>query len=184
MENQSNVSTVAGFESVKSEEKSNVQILADYQMTWFHKMDGFLNWKIIPPDFNNPFKPPLPDRVLVELVSRKEVLMTLFNLRCLCDGHEVLLVRNLASPLMLTDHPCISQLTRNQVFDYLEEQGIDRKIGEEVERVRQEIREELQKREYIAKQNKARKQDMFNKEKSALSKPASNNGAGFRVIRG
>jgi hypothetical protein len=124
---------------------------------WFEQMEGFLDWKIIGPDLNNPFKPPISDIALHELATKRESLRKKMDLRCLCDGHEVLLIRNLGTPFLKTDHPCISKISRMEILDYLKRAGLEELILQEMERIQKEIEEELARRQIKAQEDAERR---------------------------
>lgn len=150
---------------------------------WFEKMDGFLNWKVIGPDIHNPFGPAISDRVLLELAHKRDVLRKQFNLRCMCDGHEVLMIKNIEAPQINTDHPCISELSRAEIFDYLDEHGVTDQINKEMDRVQQEIKDELKRRELelqAQKDLRERTRKTLTKDKADKFKKSDN---GFRIVR-
>ena len=149
---------------------------------WFEQMEGFLNWTVIPPDITNPFKPPLPDRVLLELAYNPAALRSMSNLRCLCDGYEVLMIKNLETPIFRTDHPCISSLGRGEIMDYIERSGIHEKINTELSKVRKQIVDEINTREIESEDRGTVKRKLRKKEKKPKW-PKSSGGSGFRVIR-
>lgn len=149
---------------------------------WFEKMDGYLHWKAIGPEIHAPYRAPLSDRVLVDLAYRSNALLRLIDLRCMCDGFEVLHIKNLTSPIFITDHPCISVIPKFEMIDYLERSGIMKIVDDEVEKKRGEILAELAKRDLevedegtVIKKKSAGKQ-------TRQEKPAQGGGQ-FRIIR-
>ena len=152
-------------------------------INWLLKMDEYLNWKIVGPDINNPYAAPLSTATVASLAREKDALKKLFVLRCLCEGYEVLLVRNLTHPSIETDHPCLSGMSKQKLFEFLGEKGISEKIEAEVDRVQQEFLDELSKRETVeSKESKKKKKEK--KEKKEDKGSSDNSKTGYRVIRG
>jgi hypothetical protein len=145
---------------------------------WFEKMDGFLDWKIISPDLFSPFRPLLTDIKIQELAFNKNALKRMIDLRCLCDGHEVLLIKNARSPAIKTDHPCIAVLTKDEILQHIEEQGHMARIEHEVERIQKILQEEITQRdqEEMAKFETRKKAKKKDKEKRK-------DNSGYRIIR-
>lgn len=120
------------------------------ELTWLHKMEGYLAWKVIGPRISNPFEQALPDRLLMQLEQKRDKVLQLIKVRCMCDGHEVLVIDNLGSPVLTTDHPCLTGLTRHDVMDYMQSIGLQVEIDRTIDTIQQEIREELARREIKA----------------------------------
>jgi hypothetical protein len=139
---------------------------------WFEKMDGFLDWKIISPDLFSPFRPLLTDIKIQELAFNKNALKRMIDLRCLCDGHEVLLIKNARSPAIKTDHPCIAVLTKDEILQHMA------RIEHEVERIQKILQEEITQRdqEEMAKFETRKKAKKKDKEKRK-------DNSGYRIIR-
>lgn len=145
-------------------------------------MEGYLHWKIIGPDINNPYAPKMPDRVLTELAHREDSLRRRLSIRCMCDGYEVMFIRNLGSPSVKTDHPCIGDLSIPQIFDYLEREGIEARVQQEVLRIQAELREELKRREQEDAEAPIVPIIKPKKKKGQAHPPKSNEG-GYRIVR-
>lgn len=128
----------------KDDSKQGVANDSDH---WLAKMEGYLDWKIIAPMVNNPFQTPIPDRTLAQMLSQKETVLKMLSVRCLCDGHEVLRIENLQSPIVTTNHPCLTSLQRPIILDHMSKIGVDEEIELAVDRVQDTIREELARRE-------------------------------------
>jgi hypothetical protein len=145
---------------------------------WFEKMEGFLDWKIISPDLFSPFRPLLSDLKIQELAFNKNALKRLIDLRCLCDGHEVLLIKNVRLPVIKTDHPCIAVLSKDEILDHVEAEGHLARIEHEIDRIQKILREEITQRdqEEVTKLERRRKIKKKDKEKKRDQ-------TGFRIIR-
>ncbi len=124
---------------------------------WLYKMDGYLDWRVVAPQINNPYEIAFPDRVLDAMVKYRDVVRSHIKVRCLCDGHEVLRIDNLAMPILYTDHPCLVGTQRRIVIGFLAFFGIDDEIERTIDRVQQEVREELARREATRVANKEHK---------------------------
>ncbi|MBN8550072.1 MAG: hypothetical protein J0M12_12210 [Deltaproteobacteria bacterium] len=114
---------------------------------WFQLMDGYLIWKVVPPDYNNPFKPPVSEQVLHELVSRRSALRRVCKLKCLCEGFEMMTFDNLDDPGFFTDHPCISAMGTHGVLTYVFGSEVNVEIEEQLDKIEREMRELLAFRE-------------------------------------
>jgi hypothetical protein len=109
-------------------------------------MQGYLQWKVVPPDYNNPFKPPVSEDVLVELVRRRNSLKRVCKLKCLCEGFELMTFDNLENPSMFTEHPCITAMGMNAVMNYMSQSDVESLIEDQLERIEQDIRGLLDER--------------------------------------
>ena len=116
------------------------------RVNWFEQMDGFLSWKLIPPNITDPFSPPIPDHVLSELANNPQALRRLCSVKCQCDGYEIMSIKNLASPTVRTDHPCITTMPQREILEYMNRSGITQRIAEEIDNVRTQIEGELKRR--------------------------------------
>lgn len=150
---------------------------------WFDLMGTAIRWKILGPEINNPFRTPLSDRTLVELAHRPNALLRNFNLRCMCEGYEVLLIRNLATPIFVTDHPCIAVLPEREVFAYLDRMGIMRQLEEEMARCREEIAAELKRREIDIETSTDGLLRKIRKHQKSDRKSPPKSGGSFRIVR-
>ncbi len=108
---------------------------AFFDRCWFEKMDGYIQWKVVPPDYNNPFKPPVADHILRELTQRRRSLRRVCKLKCLCDGFEIMSFDNLDAPSMFTEHPCISKMGISKVLDYVGGSNVHLLIEAQLERI-------------------------------------------------
>ncbi|MBX7144241.1 MAG: hypothetical protein K1X79_07300 [Oligoflexia bacterium] len=113
---------------------------------WFHQMEGYLQWKVIAPDYNNPFRQPVPDHVLIELLKHRSALRRVCSLRLLCEGFELMAFDNLEAPAVLTDHPCILALGVHRILDYINASEAQRVIEEQLDRIARGISELLDER--------------------------------------
>lgn len=116
------------------------------QRNWFELMSGYLQWKVVPPDYNNPFKTPVAENVLRELVHKRNALKRVCKLKCVCDGYEMMSFDNLEDPAVCTEHPCISAMGSSAVIDYVSRSEVNAQIQEQLERIEQAMRELLEQR--------------------------------------
>lgn len=117
------------------------------EVEWFIRMEGALSWRIVPPDLWSPYRPVVSERVLAELAYHKEALMSAFEVKCFCDGYEVLRVKNLKMPLLVTEHPCLTGIKYEELKRYWEFEGINIQIDEEISNIQKALREQLDKRD-------------------------------------
>jgi len=115
--------------------------------TWFDHMTGYLKWKIIGPDIHNPYKTPLPFHTLHRMAHQRDFLNQFVQVRCMCDGYEVMIIMNPNQPRIISSHPCISQMDRGDIVDYIRRAGLDDFIDTEIDRIQAEIIEYLHMRE-------------------------------------
>jgi hypothetical protein len=156
---------------------------------WLHKMDGYLDWRVLAPQIHNPFEMAIPDRMLIMMSKNRDVVRKHVRVRCLCDGHEVLSVDNLSHPIIFTQHPCLVGINRRNLLHYFVEEGVDTKIEEAIDRVQEEVREELKKREIGRPKSADSEKSMAQikaekaaKQRKEPKKPEST-GSPLRVIR-
>lgn len=116
------------------------------QRNWFELMSGYLHWKVVPPDYNNPFKTPVADKVLRELTHKRAALMRVCKLKCVCDGYEMMSFDNLEDPNIFTEHPCISAMGTSAVLDYVSRSEVHDDIQQQLDRIETAMREFLHER--------------------------------------
>ncbi len=121
--------------------------------TWLELMEGSLNWKIIGPDVKNPYGPILSYRNLLDLANRPEAVRRQLSLKCLVDGYEILMVINLVNPILSTDHPCLTKMSREELFEYIEDYGIEDRIQAEIKRIQDDVRQLLARKDNEPEQN-------------------------------
>lgn len=144
------------------------------RQNWFELMEGYVVWKVVGPEITNPFASPIPDNVLVQLASRSEKLMGAMTLRCLCDGHEVLQIKNLAKPIFITEHPSISAMPKDDVLRHLTVCGVEDIVRKELARIQGEIKNELERRDVLDRQ------EALKREASARRRKAKERLKGFK----
>jgi hypothetical protein len=153
--------------------------------TWFDHMDGYLVWKIIGPDITNPFKSPLPFPMLHRMANQREYLNQFIQIRCMCDGYEVMVISNPNAPRISTSHPTLSRMERHDVVDYIRRASLDEYFDAEIDRIQEEIRLYLRQREktldkddttFLAKKQQGKAPEQKKKDESA-SKMA------FRIVK-
>jgi hypothetical protein len=99
------------------------------------------------PPIADPYSIPLPDSILENMISNPKSVKTYLKLRCLCEGHEMMMVNNLNSPSLRSDHPHLSGLTREEIFDCIEIFSLKPLIENAVQKTCAEVNGELHKRE-------------------------------------
>ncbi len=114
--------------------------------TWFDLMTGYLKWKVIGPDINNPFKAPIPLSNLSRMLNQRDYLCQHVTIRCMCDGYEVMMIINPNIPRIVSNHPCISTIPVGVIVDYLQRHHLDQVIESELEKLEAEIREHVEHR--------------------------------------
>lgn len=107
--------------------------------TWFDHMTGYLRWKVIGPDIFNPYKVLPPLHVLKRMTNDLDFLGQFINVRCLCDGFEVMNIQNPCLPRVWTDHPVILRLDMHIIGNYMRRTGIDEFIHSEMVRIQEEV---------------------------------------------
>lgn len=159
-------------------------VTAEYR-TWFDQMTGYLKWKIVGPDIHNPFKTPLPIHLLNRMSNSREFLNQHIQIRCMCDGYEVMMLSNPNHPRISSNHPCISAVDQHLIVDYIQRAGLDQIFDAEIDKIQEEIREHLSTRG----KEKEDRTTFLDKEKiSEVSKaPKSNKevsqSKNFRVVK-
>ena len=109
-------------------------------------MQGYLKWKVRGPDIHNPFAPPISNVQLNRLVHEDDYLRENIELRCTCDGYEVMLLTNLNKPRVRCDHPCLNVLTRREIIDAVGRHGLDEMVQTELKKIREDLAQELERR--------------------------------------
>jgi hypothetical protein len=160
--------------------------------TWFDLMTGYLKWKVIGPDINNPFKPPIPLANLSRMLNQREYLCQHVTIRCMCDGYEVMMIVNPNLPRVVSNHPCISTIPIAHIIDYLQRYHLDDFIEAELEKLEAEIREQVEHRkknmELERQAESATSKSIFgdkkgDREKEKEKQKESSNKAGSRNYR-
>lgn len=121
------------------EEQSN-------EPNWLSRMHSLLQWKFTAPEPNNPFKPPMSDKVLKELSEEKPVLAKYMRLRGFLDGDEIITFTDMSSLKLETEHPHIKLMPKGEIKKYLEGSGLLQKLDEEMTVIQASFKEELDRR--------------------------------------
>lgn len=154
------------------------------EKTWFEKMAGYLVWKIMTPDLSNPFRPHMSDKSLQELTENEDRIKKLLDIKCFCDGYEILTLKNYLNPKCVTDHPSLTKVTVKEVMNMLEVQGVTHKIDEELKKVKEGISDELVRRNHERERTAALKKRIEEVKKAEVKKkklpPVESQ---FRVMR-
>ena len=145
-------------------------------------MEGSLQWKVIPPELSNPYKPEVPEKTLQEWFDNPVALRKACAIKVVCDGFEVLFMKNLIAPMICSDHPCISSLSHSEILDYIARSSVNERVEEGLAKARIEIEQELKRRKAIQKSRSVFMPQKKEK-KQKTHKPAGF-GSMVRVIRG
>jgi hypothetical protein len=150
---------------------------------WLEHMTDCLNWKVLGPDLHNPYQAPYSYEFLVALASNRETLAGEIKLRCMADGFEVLTVRNYARLEISTEHPCLTQLSGAELSSYLKETGLIGTIESAIDKIQEQIREEV-KRRNVAMDAAAAKDPFLRKKRTDPSaQPAAKVNANMRLVK-
>jgi hypothetical protein len=157
---------------------------------WFSKMDGYVDWRVVAPQIHNPYQKPLSDQMLSSMVRNRETVKKMMKLRCLADGHEILIVESLGALRFSTSHPCLSGVSKREIRACLEQFGINKEIETEIDKVQSAARDELTRRQLmkISTSSSEKTVGQIRAEKEAEKKEKkekleSGPGTGVRVIR-
>lgn len=161
--------------------------IEESRKTWFDHMTGYLKWKILGPDINNPFKTPLPLHQITRMANQRDYLAQHIQIRCMCDGYEVMIIANPGNPRVISSHPCISTMPQDIIIDYINRTGLDEYINSEIDRIGNEIREHLktrskEKEEHTAILNAKKKGKAANPIGTSDSKDSSKTKA-YRILK-
>lgn len=115
--------------------------------TWFDQMAGYLDWEIIGPNLHDPFKVKMPVHLLRRMVDDRAFLCEYINVRCLCDGYEVMIIQNPSKPDFVSEHPCISKTSAKDIVAYLQKNAIDVYVSQQIDKIQEDIRQHLGVRE-------------------------------------
>jgi hypothetical protein len=140
--------------------------------TWLDKMQGYLKWKVNGPQLNNPYAPRISDTQLKRMIGNPNYLRENLELRCTCDGYEVLLLKNLEKPRVRCDHPCLNVLSRRQIVEAIGRHGIQEFLDTQIAKVHKELVEEIERRKKD-KSPRPEKQDRTLKEIRAAKEAAN-----------
>jgi hypothetical protein len=147
-------------------------------------MEGYLTWKVFGPDIRNPYKSELPIATLRRMVENHDALAQGVNVRCLCDGFEVMSVTNPLKPRVTSNHPCISAMRKDEILAFMEESGIFEMIETEMEKIRVDLLTYLAEREKRAPETNAqaaeKKKSKAPAKEVEQKKPSSQN---MRIVR-
>lgn len=151
--------------------------------TWFDRMGASLSWRVIPPAINAPFSTPLPTNTLLILLHYPTKLRSTFQIKCMCDGFEVLHLRNLEAPIYCTDNPCVAQMSVEEILDYLNRSEVMELVNQAIEVLRDEIIDELARREREKEANQHHGLVPVKRRKETKGPPPNPGRFSFRVIR-
>jgi hypothetical protein len=122
------------------------QNLSASHRTWFDQMTGYLKWKVLGPDINNPFMKPIALHTLNRMAANRDYLNQHIQVRCMCDGYEVMMISNPSQPKIISNHPCITGMDRSAIVEYIRRVALDDFIDQEIDRIEEEIRNHLRDR--------------------------------------
>ena len=113
---------------------------------WLERMHQFMTWKVVGPDFQNPYERQLSIKALSELAGDLDALRRFTQVRGMMDGEEILLVKSLKDLRIKTDHPSLTKLSAEQLGRYFEKTGVNREIEAQLKVIQRECQEELERR--------------------------------------
>ena len=116
------------------------------ETNWFERMHALLNWKIVFPEANNPFKPPMTDKVLQELATQAEVLKKHTTVKFMLDGEEIASISDLTTITLKTDHPMLKKMPKAEVRKYLDSSGLREAFDKEIATAQAGYTDELARR--------------------------------------
>ncbi len=152
------------------------------EQNWLELMTGYLNWRIIPPDVISPFAPVISYPIMCQLAEDKEALLHLCHVKCFCDGFEVLHIKDLRSPMFCTDHPSLTTLAPEAIFEYMRVQGVLDRVALELEELQTMIKEKVKELDELMKKEPAKFVDrLLNQARNKDLKPKT--GAGVFKYR-
>lgn len=133
-----------------AQKKTEKDPASSFEVEWFQRMGDALKWRLITPDFTSPFRPSYSDLTLSNFAKSIDALLKACELKCICEGYEVLHARNLKAFIISTDHPCLTSLKNGDFAYYLRESGIFQDIVTQLESVQEMLRAELKIRDQRA----------------------------------
>ena len=116
------------------------------ETNWLSRMHSLLHWKFTAPEPNNPFKPPMSDKVLKELSEERDVLSRYMRLRGFLDGDEIITFTDMSALKLETEHPHLKIMPKAEIKKYLESSGLMQKFEDEMTAVQAAFKEELDRR--------------------------------------
>ncbi len=115
--------------------------------TWLERMHPFLVWKVVSPEFNNPFGEPMSTKVLIEFATKKDILLRHIELKGTVDGEEIIVLKNITRSIdVVTNHPAVSSMKKAEIKAYIDTSGVFEKIEDEIKIVQQKYVDELKRR--------------------------------------
>lgn len=152
---------------------------------WFDHMHGYLTWKVYGPDIHNPFSREIPFRQLQRMATEWDFLNQYVHVRCLCDGYEVMTLINPLAPRIMSSHPCVSSMNRDEIVDYMKLTKIFESIAFEAQRIQDEIRDHLKIREEKHDEENKDTGIIKNSKRDERRKPAGQGGSGmaYRIVK-
>lgn len=106
---------------------------------WLDQMSGYLNWHVYGPDMSNPYKSPPPPATLRRMLEDPAFFSANLCMRCTCEGHEILVIADPSKPRVQSNHPCVSEITKQEVLEYIDRSGLVKLIASETEKIRKEL---------------------------------------------
>ena len=154
------------------------------EASWLEKMGDAIKWKVIAPNFANPYQIPFSDVALYDLANNPQARLKACDLKCLCDGYEVMSMKNLSSPMLFTSHPCLSAMPRSEILEYINGKEIQDNINSELEKLKTLAQEELDRRQVDREKEEQQKRGAAVKKKPDKKTKGDGKGSNqARVIR-
>ncbi len=115
--------------------------------SWLERMHTFLEWRVVIPEFDNPFGVPMSDNVLIEFATKKEVLLKHIELKGNVDGEEIITIKNISKDVdVVTNHPAVIMMKKNDIKNYIKNSGLQKIVEENIASAQAKYIKELQRR--------------------------------------
>ncbi|MCB0339800.1 MAG: hypothetical protein KDD53_09350 [Bdellovibrionales bacterium] len=119
--------------------------MSNLKLNWLIENHQNIEWQLLCPAVNQPFKPPLADKVLLSLSTDPTILRKYSELRGLVDGLEVITIR-LHNSTALGESSEVKALTTQQISSYLNQREVSDLLTVQLQKQSDQYREELAKR--------------------------------------
>lgn len=125
----------------------DIEYKSDESKNWLERMHPFLKWKVVCPEFMNPFGQPMSTKVLLEFATRGDVLMRHVELKGTVDGEEIIILKNITKEInIITNHPAVISMKKAEIKSYIDTSGVLDTINRELSIAQEKYKEELKRR--------------------------------------
>ena len=115
--------------------------------SWLDRMHAFLEWRVVVPEFDNPFGTPMSDSVLMEFATRKESLLKHVELKGNVDGEEIITLKNISRDVdVITNHPAVIMMKKGDIRNYIKNSGLQKIIEDNLNQAQSKYLAELKRR--------------------------------------